>query len=64
MTLTVPETEEPVIGSVRICEPLDGATVSEARGLRPPRLVTKMVLRAFETTTANGAMPTSTLRRT
>ena len=60
ITLTVPDAEDPVTGSVRICDPLDGAVVSPDEVRRPPRLLTKTL--ASWLTTANGAIPTSISR--
>ena len=51
IAVSVPETDEPVRGSVATIEPLDGATVSDFTGRHPPRLVTKTCVR--DATTPN-----------
>src|SRR6266851_2602135 len=58
ITLTVPEVEAPVTGSVITAEPLLDAVVSEEAGRLPPRLETKILPCLCETTTPNGAIPT------
>src|SRR5260370_29045494 len=62
ITLTVPEAEDPLMGSVSIWEPLLGAGVSPLLGLRPPRLATKTSPAFWATATPNGAIPTGISR--
>ena len=57
-TLTVPEVEAPVTGSVTTLEPDEGATVSSGRARLPARLETNT--EPWATATPNGAMPTLT----
>src|SRR5437762_14085031 len=52
ITLTVPDDEDPVTGSLRMAEPLLGAMVAFSSGRRPPRLDTNTLPCFFEYATA------------
>ena len=62
ITLSVPVELDPVFGSLATFDPLEGASVSDDFGLRPPRFDTKIRLFFPEYMTECGAMPVSISR--